>query len=446
WAFHRLVSSGRPLAEAEAAVRGAQPLTAAAVPAGAGRILSPQEIGEQADVIAADPELKAGIAEWQGRIPLFAGRLGYRLRSVILRLRQALYLDPPESGLPEAERDAIRLYCGYLYNQINGFLRGSRDGLSMARARALQALSRLIESGLDRLPDYQGTVYRHFWTDDPALAERYQAGRIVQDAAFLSATRSRGRMLLPGGGSTSFRLIIESKTGKRVEQLSFRPEEAEVLFRPGARFLVTESRRTSVSVAGRAYAEYVVRLREEDPEPLAGLASRRPDAVLFDWDNTLVDERGAVEAVRMRLFDALGVPAPTFAEADRVWRADRGGFYARFFPGIPRGKVDSTYQSIMDGLRQERTRGGRPLNPLLPGARETLAELKPSPQPILEAMRKLGAAGGNVWYVGDEPVDMAAARAAGARGVHFGPRDADGQGPQVADHRDLLDGVLRRIP
>jgi phosphoglycolate phosphatase-like HAD superfamily hydrolase len=48
--------------------------------------------------------------------------------------------------------------------------------------------------------------------------------------------------------------------------------------------------------------------------------------------------------------------------------------------------------------------------------------------------------------VGDEPVDMAAARAAGARGVHFGPRDADGQGPQVADHRDLLDGVLRRIP
>ncbi|MBI5241692.1 MAG: HAD family hydrolase [Elusimicrobia bacterium] len=230
--------------------------------------------------------------------------------------------------------------------------------------------------------------------------------------------------------------------------------------------------------------------------PLGKLTSRKPDAVLFDWDNTLVDERGAVDAVRMKLFAELGVPTPTSEEANRVWRTDRDGFYDGYFPGIPRDKVNSTYYALMERVRQERERGGEPLNPLLPGAKETLAalkrlgvplavvsnkpheklvrelktlgledvfvyvqghaegrELKPSPQPVMEAMRKSGVAGGNVWYVGDELGDMAAARGAGAQGIFFGTRDADavrkgaaGEVVQVDDHRQLVEAVVERLP
>ncbi|OGR56768.1 MAG: hypothetical protein A2X36_04205 [Elusimicrobia bacterium GWA2_69_24] len=206
-------------------------------------------------------------------------------------------------------------------------------------------------------------------------------------------------------------------------------------------------------------------------DPAARLAASRPDAVIFDWDNTLVDERGVVDAIRLRLFRELGVPTPTREEADRVWRTDRDGFYDRFFPGIPRDTVNKTYFAIMERMQ--------PRNPLLPGARETLAalkrrgvplavvsnkpeaqllrelkalgledffayvqghtparELKPSPQPILEAMRALGVAGGNVWYLGDEPGDMAAARGAGAQGIFLG----------TGDLPRFLSSVVKKLP
>jgi phosphoglycolate phosphatase len=230
--------------------------------------------------------------------------------------------------------------------------------------------------------------------------------------------------------------------------------------------------------------------------PVAKLTSRKPDAVLFDWDNTLVDERGVVDAIRMRLFSELGVPTPTAEEANRVWRTDRDGFYDGYFPGISRNKVNSTYYAIMERVRREREQSGEPLNPLLPGVKETLAalkrlgvplgvvsnkpheqllrelrtlgledvfayvqghtearELKPSPQPLLEAMKKMGAAGGNVWYVGDELGDMAAAHGAGAQGIFLGTRDADavrqgaaGEVVQVDDHGQFLQAVVKKLP
>ncbi|MCX5794582.1 MAG: HAD-IA family hydrolase [Elusimicrobia bacterium] len=246
--------------------------------------------------------------------------------------------------------------------------------------------------------------------------------------------------------------------------------------------------------AGKSLQEAEKAVRASDP--ISKLTSRRPDAVLFDWDNTMVDERGVVDAIRMRLFSELGVPTPTLEEANRMWRTDRDAFYDGYFPGISRDKVNSTYYAIMERVRREKERSGEPLNPLLPGVKETLAalkrqgvplavvsnkpheqlvrelktlgledafsyvqghtearELKPSPQPIVEAMKAMGVAGGNVWYVGDELGDLAAAHGAGAQGIFFGTRDADvvrqgaaGEVVQVDDHRQFLDAVVKKLP
>lgn len=246
--------------------------------------------------------------------------------------------------------------------------------------------------------------------------------------------------------------------------------------------------------SGKSISEAEKAVRGADP--VAKLTSRKPDAVLFDWDNTLVDERGVVDAIRMRLFSELGVPTPTAEEANRVWRTDRNGFYDGYFPGISRDTVNKTYYAIMERVRREREQSGEPLNPLLPGVKETLAALKrqgvrlavvsnkpheqlvrelrtlglqdffvyvqghtearllkPSPQPIVEAMKAMGVAGGNVWYVGDELGDLAAAHGAGAQGIFFGTRDADvvrqgaaGDVAQVDDHRQLLERVVKRLP
>ena len=80
-------------------------------------------------------------------------------------------------------------------------------------------------------------------------------------------------------------------------------------------------------------------------------------------------------------------------------------------------------------------------------------ELKPSAQPILEALKAMGISGSNAWYVGDELVDMAAAHGAGAQAIYLGTREADlvrqgaaGDVVQVEDHRRFLDEVVRKLP
>lgn len=245
--------------------------------------------------------------------------------------------------------------------------------------------------------------------------------------------------------------------------------------------------------------------REEAPlqkKAVARLLVRMPDAVLLDWDDTLVDEKEIADAATLEVFRELGVPAPPLEEARRQWSTDHAAFYARFFPGISRKTVEDAWNSVTARIRRGESVGGRMFGraALAPGALEVLRTLKglgvplavvsnkneealreeiaasglegffahvygnrdgrplkPSPLPIVETLRALGVGPGNVWYIGDQLSDMEAARGEGLRRILIGRRSralARGRGLEKDPAGDIvfiddmrqLTSILNRLP
>jgi HAD superfamily hydrolase (TIGR01549 family) len=177
------------------------------------------------------------------------------------------------------------------------------------------------------------------------------------------------------------------------------------------------------------------------------------DAVVFDWDGTLVDTLGALyranESVLSALglpfdldlyrqhyapdwrlmYQRLGVPADRLDEANEHWlRAFDGAALGEPFPGTVEAVARLATAGMGLGLV---TAGDRDI---VEGqlARSGLAELltvriyggdlpvhKPDPRPLREALSRLGLADrpDAAAYVGDAPDDMRMARAVGALGV-----------------------------
>lgn len=186
-----------------------------------------------------------------------------------------------------------------------------------------------------------------------------------------------------------------------------------------------------------------------------------PRAILFDWDNTLVDGWAAIEAGLNAAFREFGLPLwnrtqvlanvrralresfPELFGAD--WERARDIFYAEVrachlqvltpMPGaaaaleagagrLPMGVVSNKQGPL---LRAEALHLGwdRHFGPLI-GAGDAVAD-KPSPAPILMALQSLGLSPApDIWYVGDTALDMQAARAAGLRAVLMGDAAHDG--------------------
>ena len=186
-----------------------------------------------------------------------------------------------------------------------------------------------------------------------------------------------------------------------------------------------------------------------------------PRAILFDWDNTLVDGWAAIEAGLNAAFREFGLPqwnrAQVLANVRRAlresfpelfgveWERARDIFYAEVrachlqvltpMPGaaaaleagagrLPMGVVSNKQGPL---LRAEAVHLGwdRHFGPLI-GAGDAVAD-KPSPAPILMALEALGLSpADDIWYVGDTALDMQAARAAGVRAVLMGDAAHDG--------------------
>lgn len=177
------------------------------------------------------------------------------------------------------------------------------------------------------------------------------------------------------------------------------------------------------------------------------------DAILFDWDGTLVDTLGALFRANVEVMAAfdlpfddelyrrhftpdwrdmyrrLGVPADRLDEANSQWLAAyENGFETTLFPGVA---------DALDRLQAS----GRPLGLVTAGHRSVvepqmkrlgLADLfdvtvfgddlpvhKPDPAPLRLALRRLGLEDrpASTVYVGDVPADMIMASRVGARGV-----------------------------
>jgi phosphoglycolate phosphatase len=195
----------------------------------------------------------------------------------------------------------------------------------------------------------------------------------------------------------------------------------------------------------------------------------RPEAVVFDWDNTLVDAWPGIAAALNAALTRFGKPAWTLDEVrarvrkslrdsfpslfGRGWEEARDVFYAALeathlahvapLPGaaetLARARSLGLPLAVVSNktgrfLRREAAALGWSGHfAALVGAGDAAAD-KPDPAPMRVALAALGlAASPSVWYVGDTALDMLAARTAGLTGVLIGDAAHDG-GPGAAGH------------
>lgn len=137
-------------------------------------------------------------------------------------------------GLTEAEVLAIRGYTAGFYGPLNAALRGGTDYSGLKRDDAL-FYSGIMSSGLAKLPPYRGPVIRYVSLPLEVL-EQHRPGETVTYSSYTSTSRDPAFNWGPNGQ----KLLIQSKTGKLIEEISHSRAEQEVLFPPGTRFKVLE--------------------------------------------------------------------------------------------------------------------------------------------------------------------------------------------------------------
>jgi phosphoglycolate phosphatase len=176
---------------------------------------------------------------------------------------------------------------------------------------------------------------------------------------------------------------------------------------------------------------------------------KRPRAILFDWDNTLIDSWDAIHDAQNHTLATFGLPIWSLEETrKRVrgsmrdtypqlfgerWREAGEVFYQRFAakhldtvrPLAGSGELltalqaAGTYLGVVsnkrgDYLREEAERlGWLPLFGKLVGAFDAARD-KPAPDPVFMALDGSGIApGDDVWFVGDADIDLQCAVNAG---------------------------------
>jgi len=183
------------------------------------------------------------------------------------------------------------------------------------------------------------------------------------------------------------------------------------------------------------------------------VALSRPRAIVFDWDNTLIDSWPAILDAQNHVFSHFGMPLWTMDEARRRvrgsmrdtfpamfgdrWQEAGDVFYARYTARhletvTPLPGAEAMLETLVDAgvplavvsnkkgdyLRKEAAHIGwdRYFRRIV-GAFDA-AQGKPAPEPVGMALEGCGvAAGPDVWFVGDADVDLECARNAGRVGV-----------------------------
>ncbi len=187
---------------------------------------------------------------------------------------------------------------------------------------------------------------------------------------------------------------------------------------------------------------------------------QKPEILLFDWDNTLVDGWRGITAALNAAFTAFDKPLWSVADTkNRVrvslkesfpvmfgteWERARDIFYTTF-QGDHLAHVapmDGAAEALRAGARWPRgvvsNKAGAYLRAevvhlnwshhfgTVIGAGDA-ANDKPGPEPIFMALAALGVTASRaVWYLGDTALDMRAANAAGVTAVLVGDAEHDG--------------------
>ena len=136
--------------------------------------------------------------------------------------------------LTSEDLSALNNYTGLGHEDLNDALRnGTMDASQQARVDALNR-------ALDKLPPYEGPVFRG--TDlPPDVLAQYQPGAAVTEPAFFSTSINPAvPQSTAFAGNVEFRVL--SRTGRDISSFSMFPTEQEVLFPTGVTFYVLDRR------------------------------------------------------------------------------------------------------------------------------------------------------------------------------------------------------------
>ncbi|AYF76581.1 hypothetical protein D7D52_25310 [Nocardia yunnanensis] len=141
--------------------------------------------------------------------------------------------DIPESepeSLTVEEHEALHRYTDPDANVFSDLNHRLRNNLELDPDQ--QRLAADISSGLEKLPSFDGTVWRGTHLSPEELA-RYVPGAKVTEPSFTSSSRDPRRIF-----TSNVEFVIHSESGRDISAISARPGEKEVLFKPDTTFEV----------------------------------------------------------------------------------------------------------------------------------------------------------------------------------------------------------------
>jgi HAD superfamily hydrolase (TIGR01509 family) len=123
-----------------------------------------------------------------------------------------------------------------------------------------------------------------------------------------------------------------------------------------------------------------------------------------------------------RMYEALGLPAEFWKQADQRWQHHYGGEAPGLMPGAARVLEALHEQGIATGIVTNGTRPRIEKELACLGlesrfgavvCHEDVTHSKPHPEGVLKALAAMGCGSATCWYAGDTPVDMEQGRSAG---------------------------------
>lgn len=165
----------------------------------------------------------------------------------VAELRHDLNIQDLVRNLDNDELASIVIYTHDLHNPAgkkegNFYFEENQDLRKRgaeARVQALETWGPHVApalSGLQKLPDYAGDVFRGFG-DLEEILRQYQQGRKIQWGAWSSTTVDKDTAK-QFAGKTGIVLKITVFSGKEINKLSFFGDEGEILLTPSHKFIV----------------------------------------------------------------------------------------------------------------------------------------------------------------------------------------------------------------
>ncbi|ULJ65929.1 ADP-ribosyltransferase domain-containing protein [Wielerella bovis] len=132
-----------------------------------------------------------------------------------------------------SETDYTALFLYSRLGRVMNLVAYAPEKFTKRNLAAWQELNTATNIALDKLPDYVGNVTRRMKIEPDFLA-KHQIGQVITYDSFTSASLYDDVLKYP------VKLLIQSKHGKLIQEISALPHQREVLFKMGTQFKVLD--------------------------------------------------------------------------------------------------------------------------------------------------------------------------------------------------------------